>query len=147
MVPFFFKEQLPKSAKKVILLKKCLKKYRFLTRTFQKYWPQNREKNLFLIFDLVHVDVKLHEDSESDLIFTNFPRKNDQKQRFIARFGYIPMHSKMWKLVINGHFWPLLREKLWKMRSDSESSCNFTSTCTKSKIKNQFFPWFRGQSF
>ena len=25
------------------------------------------------------------------------------------------------------------------MRSASESSCNFTSTCTKSKIKNQFF--------
>ena len=86
MVPFFFKEQLPKSAKKVFLLKKCLKKYRFLTRTFQKYWPQNREKNVFLIFDLVHVDVKLHEDSESDLIFHNFSRKSGQKWPFMTSF-------------------------------------------------------------
>ena len=95
MAPFFFFRTVAKITQKSVFAEKLPKKYKFLSRTFQKYRPQDREKNLFLIFDLVHVDVKLHEDSESDLIFTNFPRKNDQKQRFIARFGYIPMHSKM----------------------------------------------------
>ena len=50
-------------------------------------------------------------------------------------------------LAINHRFWPLLRTKFEKVRSDSESSCNFTSTCTKPKIENQFFPWFRAQHF
>ena len=50
-------------------------------------------------------------------------------------------------LATNHRFWPLLRTKFEKVRSDSESSCNFTSTCTKPKIENQFFPWFRAQYF
>ena len=50
-------------------------------------------------------------------------------------------------LAINHRFWLLLREKFEKIRSDSESSCNFTSTCTKPKIENQFFLWFRAQYF
>ena len=50
-------------------------------------------------------------------------------------------------LAINHYFWPLLRTKFEKVRSDSESSCNFTSTCTKPKIENQFFPWFWAQYF
>ena len=50
-------------------------------------------------------------------------------------------------LAINHRFWLLLREKFEKIRSDSESSCNFTSTCTKPKIENQLFLWFRARYF
>ena len=50
-------------------------------------------------------------------------------------FEYIEICTN---LAINHCFWSLLRKKFEKVRSDSESSWNFTSICTKSKIKNQF---------
>ena len=141
MIPFFHWVKLAESAKKVILLRKVPKMDWFLTRIFQKYWTLNRGKAHFSIFGLVHVDLKLHEDFGSDLAFSNFSRKSGQKRWFTARFGYISMHSKTGKLVMNQCFWPLLHQKFEKIRSDSESSCNFTSTCTKPKIEKWVFPW------
>ena len=147
MAPFFCREHLPKSVEKVILFKKVPKIDRCFSRIFWKYRARNHRKRWFSIFGLVHVDVKLHEDSESDLIFSNFLRKSSQKRWFIARFGFISIHSKMGKFITNPCFWPLLHHKMQKIRSDSESSSNFTSTFTKPKIENQFFPWFRAQYF
>ena len=102
----------------------------------------NHGKSLFSNFGLVHIDVKLHEDSESDLIFSDFVRKSGQKPWFIARFGYISMYSKMWKFDINPCFWPFLDREFEKIRPDLESSSNFTSTCTKPKFENHDCSWF-----
>ena len=74
---------------------------RFLTQIFQEYCPWDHRKNWFLIFGLVHVDAKLHEDSKYDLNFPNFSRKSGRKWRLVARLGDMSMRSKMWKLVIN----------------------------------------------
>ena len=117
------------------------------SRIFLKYWPQNHRKPRFLNFGLVHVDVKLLEDSESDFIFSNFRWKNGQKQGFMSNFHIFEYIEIYPNLAINHGFWPLLRTKSEKIRSDSESSCNFTSICTKPNIKNQFFPGFQGQYF
>ena len=80
MVPSICREKLPKLVEKVILLKKVPKIYPFLSRIFLKVLTPESRKKLFLIFGLVHVDVKLHEDSKSDLTFSNFVRKSGQKR-------------------------------------------------------------------
>ena len=67
---------------------------------FFKVLAPGSPKNWFLIFGLVHIDAKLHEDSESDLIFPNFWRKSGRKWRFVARLGDMSMRLKIWKLVI-----------------------------------------------
>ena len=59
-------------------------------------------------------------------------------------FEYIEENTNL--AIIHG-FWPLLRTKFEKVRSDSKSSCDFTSISTKPKIKNEFFPGLRGQYF
>ena len=131
-----------KMVKNRILLKYSGKNHTFLIKTFEKYLLLNHEKSLFLNFDLVHVDVKLLEDSESDLIFCNFWCKSGQKHGFIPNFPISECIEIYPNLAINHRFWPLLRDKIEKIRSDSESSCNFTSTCTKSKSENDDFSWF-----
>ena len=112
---------------------------RFLTQIFQKYWPRDHRKNWFLIFGLVHFDVKLHEDSESDLIFSNLSCKRGQKRWFITSFHTFERIDIFPNLAPNLHFRSLLCEKCAKIRSDSESSCNFASTCTKPKSKKSVF--------
>ena len=105
------------------------------------------QKSWFSNFGLVHVDVKLLEDSESELIFCIFWCKSGQKHGFMMSFSIFECIEIYPNLAINHRFWPLLRKQFEEIRSDSESLCNFTSTCTKPKIENQFFLWFRAQYF
>ena len=136
--------KLRKSAKKRF---KPEKKGSIFDSDFQKYWPRGHEKNGFSIFGLVHVDVKSPEDSECDLIFSNCWYNSGQKHGFMTNYHILESIEIYPNLAVNYHFWPLLREKFEKIRSDLGSSCNFTSTCTKPKIEKQFLPWFRAQYF
>ena len=147
MVPFFCREQLPKSVEKVILLKKCLKLIDVSVEFFLEVPSPESQKRPILNFWFSACRRKIARGFRIWPYFSNFSRKSSQKRWFIARYGFISILLEMEKLVINPCFWPLLLQKMKKIRSDSKSSCNFASTCTKPKIKNQFFRWCRGQYF
>ena len=89
----------------------------------------------------------MHEDSESDLIFSNFVRKSGQKPWFIARFGYISIYSKMGKFIINPCFWPLLHQQMQKKVQIRNPRVILRRHVLNQNLKIAIFRDFRANTF